>query len=299
MKKLIYKLIYQPQVNFLLRNLALPVARKFKKPMPLAVSGRLNLEFNGIRFHLHTNQTSAVTQQLFYHGAKNYEFAPLFALLISKSEVFFDVGANIGFFSVLGEKLNPGMKTFSFEPSHGSLHYLKKNIQSNSIKKSTVINKALADIDGELTFYDVINPKYPWLVHQLNGSNSLQNRYGAVKQRSYAVSTTTLEAVVRKNDIQRLDLLKLDTECTEHQILQSGIEVIRKFRPFIICEVYDVIARDVQLILSVLEDYAIFQYKNRKLIPVSDLEKVTGENDRNFFFCPQEKLYPDLRSLLQ
>lgn len=298
MKTLIYKLIYQQHVNLLLRNLALPISRGFKKQLPLAISGRLKLNCNGIRFHLHANQTSAVAQQLFYNGANNYEFAPLFALLASKSEVFFDVGANIGFFTVLGEKLNPALKTFSFEPSQGSLHYLKKNIQSNCLKNAVVITKALAEIDGELTFYDVINPKYPWLVHQLNGSNSLQNRYGVIKQRSYTVSTTTLDSIVRKHDLRRLDLLKLDTECTEHLILQSGIEVIRKFRPFIICEVYGVIARDTQQVLKGLEDYTVFQYKNKKLIPVPDLEKVTGDNDRNFFFCPHEKLHADIRSLM-
>jgi len=225
------------------------------------------------------------------YGAGSYEFTPLFAHLVKNSNVFFDIGANIGYFTVLGEKINPSLKTLSFEPSKGALHYLRLNVAANYLKNVTVINKAISDKDKTLTFYEVKNPKYPWISHQLSGSHSLQNQFGIQKNDSYPVQATTLSMVVNKYNINRIDLIKLDTECTEHLILASAETVIKRFRPVIITEVYAVIQDKIQELFKNFEEYKIFHYRDEGLTLIESFYQVPSSVDRNFVFCPDEKHY--------
>ncbi|MBW6482219.1 MAG: FkbM family methyltransferase [Vicingaceae bacterium] len=291
--KLIYKIIYQPTINFILRNFFKMSGKLLLKPIVISVSGKLKVSYKKHILFLHTNQTCYVSKEIFYNGAKNYEFTTLFEYLIKQSNVFFDIGANIGYFSVLGEKINPSVKIFAFEPSVGPLHYLNKNVKENKLKNVTVINKAVSNIDGRLEFYDVINKKYPWLKHNLNGSNSLQNKFGLIKSSSYLVDVTTLQSVIKDNEIKQIDLIKLDTECTEHLILQSSLDVINKFQPIIICEVYDVIEKEVQECIDKMTDYKLYHYieATKKLNLISSLNEVKKDTyNRNFVFCPDNKV---------
>ncbi len=258
----------------------------------MPVSGKIKVKYKKNTIFLHTNQTCFVSREIFFKGANNYEFTTLFEHLVKQSEVFFDIGANIGYFTILGETLNPSLKTFSFEPSVGPLYYLNKNIIQNNLKNVVLINKAVSDIDGRLQFHDVVSKKYPWIEHNLNGSNSLQNIYGREKASSYEVDVITLASVMTKYGLDKIDFIKLDTECTEHLILKSSLDVINKYKPIIICEVYDVIENEVQECLDNMREYEIFQYieSSKKLKKINTFREVSPNSfDRNFVFCPHEK----------
>ena len=54
--------------------------------------------------------------------------------------------------------------------------------------------------------------------------------------RGMSVQVISLDAFVRNSGIERVDLLKIDTESIEPQVL-LGLETIRRDRPSIICEV--------------------------------------------------------------
>lgn len=287
--KIIYKIIYNAGVNRLLRPFAKLVFNLSKKKI-ITISGRLTLNFFGTNFVLKTNQTCSVTQDLFFYGPENYEFSPLFRDVIKKSSVFFDVGANIGFFTILAEKMNPDCKIFTFEPSQGPHHYVSENIRLNQLKNVTLIKKAVSDIDGQLEFHDVINSKYPWVKYNLNGSNSLQNNFGLEKASSYIVDVITLDEVMRHYKLKSVDLIKLDTECTEHLILQSCKQLIQQFEPMIICEVYDVIAKEVQAVLDDLNRFELYQYRDHYIEKIDSLQDVSADTKyRNFVFCPNSK----------
>jgi FkbM family methyltransferase len=287
--KIIYKIIYNHFINSLLRPIAKIIFHLSGKKL-MSISGILKLSYNEFNFKLQTNQTCSVTHDLFYNGTENYEFTILFEDLIKDSKVFFDVGANIGYFSVLGEKINSNLKTFSFEPSFGPSFFIEKNIKLNNLRNVKLIKKAVSHINGELLFHDVINTKYPWIVHNLNGSNSLQNQYGREKSKSYNVSVVTLETVINENNLTQLDFLKLDTECTEHLILESSLSVINKFEPIIICEVFDIIEKEVQNVLDQMNNYEIYQYRDNYIVKISNLFEASKDIEfRNFIFCPKNK----------
>ena len=51
----------------------------------------------------------------------------------SEDDVFFDIGANIGVFSIYAAKRHPNLSVYSFEPEYSNLNTLKNNIVSNDL----------------------------------------------------------------------------------------------------------------------------------------------------------------------
>ena len=287
-QSLIIKTVYSPSINWLLRPISLIIYKLFKKRI-LSVAGKLNLTLKGKKISLLTNQTCSVTNALYYESAINYEFTPIFIELIQSSKVFYDIGANIGFFSVVAKKFNPAVQVIAFEPNNGVFNYLEKNIQLNETAVSAV-KAAVSDQVGQLEFYSVVNPKYPLVKENLSGSHSLQNEYGISKAESYIVDVTTLLKTTNNFNIDKVDLMKLDTECTEHIILLSSIDFIIKHQPIIICEVYHMIMKDMIAVMDQLIGFKAFQcygdyLKEVELSAISD-----SDPERNFFFCPIAKI---------
>jgi len=292
MKNSIYKFLYDKNINSILRPFVKMIYVLTGKKI-FSVSGKIKLKYKDQHFLLEANQTSFVAQDLYFKGAGSYEFTPLFADLIQNSSVFFDIGANIGYFSILADKLNPKCQTVAFEPSVGSLVYLRKNIEINNCSSVVIVDKAVSDIEGTLSFNEVTNSKYPWVKHNLNGSNSLAGEHIQTTFITYDVQVTTIENVIDKLKLPGIDLIKLDTECTEHLILDCSVDVIQKHLPIIISEVYPLVEKEIEeIILHKLSDYSIYQYiaETTKLVKIPSFKQISDiDPDRNFIFCPLGK----------
>lgn len=233
MKELVYAFIYQPQVNALLRflNKQLRSITSFELP----VSGTLTVQMkSGTRFLMATNQTSYVTKLLYYKGPDAFEYAPLFEKIIPAFDTFIDIGANTGFYSLLAAKASHA-NVFAFEPSSGPRHYLQKNVALNTLhQKVRVLPQALGNENGVLLFYATKNTKYKNLRHNLGGVGSLQQ----VKKETEVenVQVVTLDEFSPSLPDPGIVLIKIDTEGTEHTILQGAANFIAQYKPVIICE---------------------------------------------------------------
>lgn len=290
---LLHKLVYSDSINRLLRPFSYASYKLTGKKL-LAVSGKINIDTCGTSFALYANQTSHVAQHLYYLGPDSYEFTPLLAHLMQRSNVFFDIGSNIGYFSILAAKVNKKAQVFAFEPSTGSLHYLQMNKRVNQCDNIVIVPKAVSNTNEPLEFHEIFNPKYPWLKHNLNGSNSLTNEHMQANHKSYQVDVTTLSAVMKEYHLDRIDVIKLDTECTEHIIIENSIEEINAYQPIIISEIYGPIEDHVvALFKDQITDYSMFQYlhNENKLVPIENFKHIAEDDlNRNFVFCPNAKI---------
>jgi len=293
MMTLLHKLVYSNAINRILRPLSYASYKLTGKKL-LAVSGKIDIHTCGESFDLYANQTSHVAQHLYYLGSDSYEFTPLLAHLMKQSHVFFDIGSNIGYFSILAAKANKHAQVFAFEPSVGSLYYLERNKYVNQCDNIVIVPKAVSNTNEPLEFHEIFNPKYPWLKHNLNGSNSLTNEHMQANHRSYQVEVTTLSAVMKEYHLDKIDVIKLDTECTEHIIIENSIEEINTFKPIIISEIYGPIEDHVvALFKNQIMGYSMFQYlhNENKLVPIEHFNHIAEEDlNRNFVFCPNTKI---------
>jgi FkbM family methyltransferase len=240
---------------------------------------------------LETNQTCFVTSVVYWEGTSAYEFTDIFQSLFKKAKVFFDVGANIGYYSVMGSVVNPKLSIYSFDPSPGPFHFLSKNLKLNGCAGVKPFQIALSDQSGEFSFHVSYNLKYPYLGQNvLGGSGHLAHVRESPGLFKVIVDCLTLDQFAEKEKIEGLDLIKLDVEEAEHLVLAGAKESLKKFRPIVVFEVFS--PEMMELISKEILDeaYLIFKNEGRFLIPFKKGTALVVEEPENFFFVPREKL---------
>src|SRR5690606_323848 len=126
-------------------------------------------------FKMTTNPTNAVTKFLFWGNVEGFEYhaTKVFIELVKNSSVFLDIGANIGYYSLLASAVtDKKIKVFAFEPMPAIYDYLLKNIKCNGFSNISPYALALSDAKGEAEFYSVTNKKFISFP-QLTGDGSL------------------------------------------------------------------------------------------------------------------------------
>jgi FkbM family methyltransferase len=248
---------------------------------------------NGRTLKLKTNQTCHVTAVLEWEGSSAYEFSDVFQDLFPEIRCFFDVGSNIGYYTVMGGVCNPDLEIHAFDPSPGPFTYLRENIQLNGLQHAKARQLALSDAAGIFSFHIAWNKKFPWLKYNsLGGSGHLSHVRENPTLHTVEAEVLTLDSYAEKEAIQHLDLIKLDVEEAEHLVLAGATESIRKFRPVIVCEVFsgEMLQKIRDQILS--QEYLAFRFdeKSRKLIK-ENLDELSAVNQiENYFFVPAERI---------
>lgn len=174
-----------------------------------------------------------VCTQIFWKGLSGYEpeTVPMFLRLATSAQVVFDVGAYVGFYAVLAALVNPSVRVYAFEPHPNAYARLLRNVQINNLVNVECLQMAAGEADASSALF--CGPG--WLPTSSSLSAEFMGSHGALP--GVSVEVVSLDAFVRKFGIERVDLLKIDTESTEPQILRGMLETLRRDRPSIICEV--------------------------------------------------------------
>jgi len=188
---------------------------------------------NGRTLCLWSRADDWVSNQIYWRGWDGYEpeSAPLFFRLAARSRVTIDVGAYVGFFSLLAAHANAGGSVYAFEPMADVYARLQKNIALNQLENIRCVPSAVGERDGTAEFYHVSSGM------PCSSSLSLEFMQSASDVRSSTVPVVTLDRFARENGLDRIDLVKIDTESTEPQVLRGMVETIRRDRPIFMCEV--------------------------------------------------------------
>lgn len=281
--------IYIPRVNWIIRNINYLLSPFLPNNIKIHPSGKLKicLPNNGF-FFLKTNQTSYLTKELFWSKPQNFEYTQIFIGLIKKVDTFFDVGANIGYYSIIGCKVNGNLKAYAFEPSTGVMIYMCENLKINNLLDKVFVEPiALSDERGKIDFYEMRNLKFP-TIYNLSGEHNIGTKSNRISQK-IRVESITLDEYVNENAIKKIDLIKLDTEGAEYKILKGGESTISKFRPIIICEtLFDKIENELESIMRKYE-YRFYNHTSTGLKHVDKISRKEDDGIRNCFFVPIEK----------
>ncbi len=137
---------------------------------------------------------------------------------IHESDVVFDLGGHIGTFAIMaGAKAKKG-KVFAFEPMTDNYEVLLSNIALNSLENVRAENVAVSKEIGKRIFY-LSTPEAGRKVGYGTGGHS----FFKSKERgtSIEVATSTLDALIKKYQVEKINYLKLDTEGAEFDILYN------------------------------------------------------------------------------
>lgn len=149
----------------------------------------------------------------------------------------FDVGANVGQTAARLEEAFPHAKIFSFEPDARSFAVLRSfAARSNRV---TAIHAALGDADADATFFANRFSQTSSLLKAAAGASQYVVAPGAMDlEREETVPVMTLDRFCGEHGIDRIDLLKIDTQGYELRVLDGAQALLRDRRvPLIYLEV--------------------------------------------------------------
>ena len=173
-------------------------------------------------------------RELFYYGMLTAE--PEFRLTqflireLRSDDVFFDIGANYGFYSGLALELIEEGEVHTFEPNHKVTPFLRWNLseysESVTINELGVLNK-----NGKTQFY------------QSEGSSSVssvKNKIIAESKLTFSeikINTITLDKYISSNS--EPTVLKIDVEGAENLVIEGGKKALQRSSPTVIIEIWD------------------------------------------------------------
>ncbi len=140
-------------------------------------------------------------------GSYEQEKQRLFAQTVTEGSVVFDIGANVGFYTLLASVLaGPKGHVYAFEPLPRNLEYLKEHLRLNQIENVTMIEAAVADRNGVTLFNE--------------GANSAMGHLSA--DGKLEVEVVALDDLISQGKIQPPDFMKLDVEGGELLVLRGA-----------------------------------------------------------------------------
>lgn len=293
MKQLAYKIIYNNNINYVLRNLNRFLYPVLPAKIKIPLSGILKIKnTRGDEIKIKTNQTNYLTQLIFWEGGyERFEYTEIFIRLIKKVNTFYDIGANIGYYSLIAAMENRNITVVGFEPASGPLFYFKENVKINNFSNIKVESLALSDKEGEIDFYEIRNKKYKYLEHNLAGESNAGSKTTGRNYVLKRIVSTTLDNYVSRTGEKRIDLIKMDTEGTENMILEKSANVLREMKPVIICEtIFDTIEPDLERIMS-LYGYEFYNFMGNGLHKQKTIIRSEDNGVGNCFFVHPEKYH--------
>ena len=225
------------------------------------------------------DQASVAIKNLNYRQYEQKEL-DAFLKLATDCKTFFDIGANVGLYSIAYAKRFTG-RVIAFEAVAVTRNELQRNIELNGPSRISVKPFGLSNQSGDVKFYFD-----PTIAGAAAGA-PLGDEFGV---------TECLDCSVRRLDDLELpdpDIIKIDVEGMELKVFQGGAKTSARALPIIQCEMLRKWAKrfgyhpnEIIAFLAQL-GYQCFRLEQGRFVPFTEMTEETGET--NFYFLHTEK----------
>lgn len=133
---------------------------------------------------------------------------------IDKDDILIDVGANVGYFSLLFAQqtvIGEG-EVYSIDPIPSNIEKLVFNARVNGFNNINIIQNAMGEEKSQLDFY----------IKKDNAYSSFANNSNSEVEEKIIVEVSTLDIFLEKNNINNIKILKIDTEGAEGMVLNGA-----------------------------------------------------------------------------
>jgi FkbM family methyltransferase len=154
-------------------------------------------------------------------GSYEYEKQKLFAAALRPGDVVYDLGANVGFYSLLASVLvGSEGRVYSFEPVPANLSFLRRHLELNKVQNCSVFSVAASHSSGTATFH--------------LGRNNLVGHLTTKPQLgTLSVRTVALDDLVSCGQLRPPNVIKCDIEGGEYDALTGASEILRTYSPVV------------------------------------------------------------------
>lgn len=161
--------------------------------------------------------------QQFWEGSYEVELLESLRNLVESDAVVYDIGANIGYHTLLFAAMAKRGRVYAFEPLPEVMQTLRRNLSANGIENVSTVQKVVASDTGSIAigrsiYYD--QAAVAWAGH------------GNVTIQCEAVS---LDDFIADGNVPPT-VLKIDVEGAEREVLTGAIGVLARYKPLVVCE---------------------------------------------------------------
>lgn len=212
--KNIIKILFPEYIKRILRKIENVFYRiKFGFHNPLIVSGVL-----GMKFILYPDNKWPIRWTI-QGSAYKKEYSAI-AKLVKMGDTAFDIGSHVGMIAIyLGKIVGEKGKIYCFEPFPISFERLKNNIYINNFNNIQLNNLAISDSVGIADFYYQPND------FQLNSLGKVSDGIKRL-DHNIKVETNTIDNYCEKNNINKINFIKIDTEGYEYNVLLGAEKML-------------------------------------------------------------------------
>ena len=149
-------------------------------------------------------------------GSYEWEMQKRIAGQIEPGSVFYDVGANVGFYSLLGAlRVGTDGRVYAFEPLPENAAFLRRHLAMNRIRNVEIFETAISDQSGTAWF----------------SSESTRAMGKLAAAGTVTVATATLDELIAEGRIAPPNTIKMDIEGAEFAALNGARKCFERYRP--------------------------------------------------------------------
>lgn len=181
---------------------------------------------NGIKMELNI---SNLVDHCVYFSTDEKAFDKFISYL-KPTDTVIDIGANIGYTTLLFSKACPNGNIISIEPSKELFQTINNHLLLNKTKNVKSFHVGLGESEKTVQLYKV------------SENNSGMNRVFEgedIPFNSESIIIRPLDNVVRENGITKIDALKIDVEGYEYNVLKGAYNTLKTLAPILLIEVDD------------------------------------------------------------
>jgi FkbM family methyltransferase len=172
------------------------------------------------------NTRELLQQYIYYFGMWEPYLTRWVSQRLVPGDTFIDVGANIGYFSLLASRLvGPSGRVVAIEASPKTFHQLEGNVALNHAGNIRTVNMAASDSKGVAKLFGGPESHI--------GLATIVEEWADTHGRSFEceVETAPLSAILQPNEIQSTRLMKIDVEGAEWSVLSGMRPLLNEGRP--------------------------------------------------------------------
>lgn len=177
---------------------------------------------------------------------------------LKPGDVFWDVGANIGFYSLLASS-RPDVDVIAFEPNPITEELLRGNIDLNGRINIKVFNVALSNSEG-IAKFDTISPDSIDLSAHLADKET---------EDTIDVVTNRGDKLIESGQVPAPDIIKIDVEGAEYLVMEGMGGTLSKCR-IVICELHS----SIEDFGNSMDDF--YTYLKNEGFNIEYREKISG-----------------------
>jgi FkbM family methyltransferase len=181
---------------------------------------------NGVRFACDPGDVYGTPLVAFSFGEVERVAGDLLGRFMPEQGVFFDIGANVGWYSLHLARSRPQAQVYAFEPLPATYGWLRRNIDLNGLNNVAPFNVGLGEKEESMLFY--FRP-------DMTGAASARNITESLTALEHACSIRRLDDCWREIG-RNPDLIKCDVEGAELFVFRGGRACLAEAKPVILCE---------------------------------------------------------------